>query len=145
MHKTLSPSLEDYLEAAYALSLRDGSARACDISRLLKVSKPSVNSAVKTLAARGLLSQERYGAIRLSPEGLRAGAEITGRHATLKDFFIEVLDLPAAQAERDACKAEHALSPEALRRVGALTLFLKAPARRAALLGARRALAGRPS
>lgn len=137
----LSPSLEDYLEAAYTLSRKTGSARACEISRLLKVSKPSVNSAVKTLAARGLLSQERYAAIRLSPAGLRAGAEIAGRHLTLKDFFTEVLAMAPAPAERDACRAEHALSPEALRRLGALAGFLKA--RPAALRAARAALAGR--
>jgi DtxR family Mn-dependent transcriptional regulator len=142
MTKKLSPSLEDYLEAAFTLSLKDGSARTSEISRLLKVSKPSVNSAVKILSARGLLSQERYGAIRLSPSGRKAGAEISGRHTTLRDFFVEVLGLGPAQAERDACRAEHALSPEALRRVGALTLFLKAPARRAILLAAGRVLDG---
>lgn len=145
MPKQLSPSLEDYLEAAYTLSQKDGSARTSEISRLLKVSKPSVNSAIKILSARGLLSQERYGAIRLSPSGKKAGAEISGRHVTLREFFVEVLGLGPAQAERDACRAEHALSPEALRRVGALTLFLKAPARNALLVAAGRALRGRRS
>lgn len=143
MTKPLSPSLEDYLEAAYTLSLKDGAARASAVSRLLKVSKPSVNSAVKALAARGLLSQERYGSIRLTPPGVRAGAEIAGRHVTLKAFFTEVLALDPGRAEADACRAEHALSPEALRRVGALTLFLKG--RPAALKAARAALARRPA
>ena len=77
--KPLTPSLEDYLEAVYALSRAAGLARACDVSRRLKVSKPSVNSAVMALTAWGLLGQERYGSIKLSPAGLRAGAEIAGR------------------------------------------------------------------
>jgi len=137
--KLLSPSLEDYLEAAYTLSLKDGFARACGISRLLKVSKPSVSSAVKTLAARGLLEYERYGYIRLSPAGVEAGAEISGRHALLKDFFVTVLAMDEEQAELDACRAEHALSQDALKRVGALAVFLKAPARRGVLRAARAA------
>lgn len=141
MTKQLSPSLEDYLEAAYTLCLREGSARTSGISRLLKVSKPSVNSAVKALSALGLLSQERYGSIRLSPAGRKAGAEIAGRHVTLKDFFIAVLAMPPDQAERDACRAEHALSPEALRRLGALAVHLKA--RPAALKAARAAAGGK--
>lgn len=143
MTNKLSSSLEDYLEAAYSLALETGYAKPSAISRLLRVSKPSVNAAVKALAARGLLSQERYGAVSLSPAGRKAGAEIAGRHALLKDFFVEVLAMPAGLAERDACRAEHALSPEALGRVGALALFLKAPGRRALLLSARKALAGR--
>jgi DtxR family Mn-dependent transcriptional regulator len=141
--KTLSTSLEDYLEAVYTLSSKDGFCRATGISRQLKVSKPSVNAAVKSLAARGLLEHERYGYIRLSPAGSRAGAEIAGRHLLLKDFFISVLAMDAGQAELDACRAEHALSPAALDRVGALAVFLKSPTRRRMLMAARSAISGK--
>lgn len=139
----LSPSLEDYLEALYTLSLRDGCVRACRVSALLKVSKPSVNSAIKALAARGLAQQERYGSIKLSAAGVKAGGEIAGRHSLLKDFFVTILDMDAAAAEKDACRAEHALSREALRRVGRLAVFLKAQARGKLLRAARTSLAGR--
>jgi len=141
--KQLTPSLEDYLEAAYTLGQKEGFSRACGISRLLKVSKPSVNAAVNALAARGLLEYERYGYIRLSPAGIKAGAEISGRHFLLKDFFISVLAMNDGQAEQDACRAEHALSPEALKRVGALAVFLKSSRRRRLLLEARAAVSGR--
>jgi len=142
MLKNLSSSLEDYLEAVYALSLADGFARASAVSRRLKVSKPSVSSAVKALAARGLLRQERYAYIRLTPAGLKAGAEITGRHSLLKEFFISVLGMREADAERDACRAEHALSQEALCRFGELCGYLKSPARRSVLAAAKRAASG---
>ncbi len=138
----LSTSLEDYLEAVYTLSRADGAARASAVSRLLGVSKPSVNCAIKALAARGLLEHERYGLIRMTPAGLKAGSEIARRHLLLKDFFTSILALAPATAERDACRAEHALSREALRRVGALALFLKAPARRRMLAAARARLSG---
>lgn len=138
--KPLSRSLEDYLEAVYTLSLRDGFARASRVSALLKVSKPSVSSAVKTLAARGLLEQEPYGYIRLSPAGLKAGAVISGRHSALKDFFISILGMDAPQAERDACLAEHALSPGAISRLETLGAFLKAPSRCRSLAAARSAM-----
>lgn len=141
--KQLSPSLEDYLEAAYTLARPRGFLRASGISRLLKVSKPSVNSAVKALAARGLLEHEHYGCIRLSPAGAKAGAKIAGEHLLLKDFFISVLGLGEARAEEDACRAEHALSAAALRRLGALAVFLESPSRRGLLRAARAAMSGR--
>ncbi len=138
--KPLSRSLEDYLEAVYTLSRRDGFARASRVSAQLKVSKPSVSSAVKALAARGLLEQEPYGYIRLSPSGLKSGALIAGRHSALKDFFISILGMSAPQAEHDACLAEHALSPAAVSRLEALGAFLKAPARARSLAAARKAM-----
>lgn len=136
MTRRLSPSLEDYLEAVYTLSRENGFARACAVSRRLKVSKPSVSSAVKTLAVHGLLEQERYGGIRLSPAGEKLGAEISSRHSTLKDFFTSVLRMQPETAERDACRAEHALSREALSRISALAAFLKSPAGSKALFSA---------
>ncbi len=139
----LSTSLEDYLEAVYFLCRDGGSARASRVGALLGVSKPSVSAAMKTLAARGLVSQERYGRITLSPSGVAAGGEIAGRHAMLKDFFTSILGMDPAAAEADACRAEHAISREALARMGRLAAFLKGPARRSALAAARRSAAGR--
>ncbi|OGR53141.1 MAG: hypothetical protein A2049_05340 [Elusimicrobia bacterium GWA2_62_23] len=139
----LSQSLEDYLEAVYTLSRADGRARASRVSALLGVSKPSVNSAMKTLSARGFVSQERYGSITLTPSGEKAGAEVASRHSLLKDFFVAILGLPEADAEKNACRAEHALSRAAVARLGGLSLFLKAPARRGTLAAARRAVTGR--
>jgi DtxR family Mn-dependent transcriptional regulator len=138
--RDLSQSLEDYLEAVYALCSESGATRAGLIGARLNVSKPSVNAALKTLAARGLLEHEHYGGVRLSPGGLARGAEIAGRHALLKDFFVAILDMPSPLAEQDACRAEHALSGEALRRMEALAGFLKAPARARLLASARAAV-----
>lgn len=141
MTKPLSPSLEDYLEAVYALCREEGYIKPSAISRRLKVSKPSVNAAVKALASRGLLTYERYGAVSLTPAGEKAGCRIAERHGMLKDFFMTVLGLPSSGAETDACRAEHALGPETLRRIGRLAAFLKA--RPGTLRAARSALAGR--
>lgn len=137
----LSASLQDYLEAVYVLSRQKGFARSKDISLSLKVSMPSVNAAIKNLAARGLLSYERYGYISLTPSGGKAGARIAGHHLFLKDFFMTVLGLPETEAERDACRAEHALSPATLLRLRALSDFLKAKTRPRLLSSIKAALA----
>jgi len=136
----LSTSLQDYLEAAYILSRATGFARSSDISRFLKVSRPSVNAAVKNLAARGLLAYEHYGHVHLTPKGERTGAKIAGHHFLLKDFFMTVLDLGETDAERDACKAEHALSSATLIKLRALSCFLKVKTRRRVLSAIRSAL-----
>lgn len=141
----LSESLQDYLETVYLLSRGAGFARSRDISRSLGVSMPSVNAAIKHLAARGLLTYEHYGYIRLTAAGEKAGARIAGHHSFLKDFFMTVLGLPEADAERDACKAEHALGPAALLKLRALSGFLKDKTRSRLLRDIKSALEDKPS
>jgi len=123
--KKLSPSMEDYLEAAYRLSREQGFARAKDLSSALGVSRPSVNSALKNLARRGLLAHEHYGYIRLTPAGLEAGAKIADLHSFLKDFFMSVLAVPEVEAEADACRIEHAIGPRAMKNLRLLTGFIR--------------------
>lgn len=121
----LSPSMEDYLEALHGLSGGRGFARAKDISARLKVSRPSVNSALKNLAALGLVVHEHYGYARLTSSGLAAGSRIAELHGFLKDFFVSVLGLAEAEAERDACRIEHAIGPRAMKNLRLLAEFIR--------------------
>ena len=123
--KKLSPSMEDYLEAVYGLAGARGFARAKDISARLKVSRPSVNSALKNLSALGLVAHEHYGYARLTPSGLAAGSKIAELHGFLKDFFISVLCLAEAEAERDACRIEHAIGARAMANLRLLAEFIR--------------------
>ena len=139
----LSASQQDYLEAVFVLSRDTGFARARDISRFLKVSMPSVSAAIRNLDARGLLCYERYGYIRLTPKGVKDGARIAGHHSFLKEFLMTVLGLDEAEAERDACRAEHALGPATLVKLRALSGFLRDGTRRSLLSSIRAHLGGK--
>ncbi len=123
--KKLTPSMEDYLEAAYRLAEKQGFTRAKDLSAGLRVSRPSVNSALKNLAGRGLITHEHYGYIRLTPSGLAAGARISELHSFLKDFFVSVLALPEAEADADACRIEHAIGPRTMKNLRLLAGFIR--------------------
>ena len=50
--------------------------------------------------------------LSLSPEGKMLAEAILRRRAILQSFFIEILQVSAEQAERDACKTEHLFSRE---------------------------------
>jgi len=123
--KELTTSMEDYLEAAYRLSKEHGFARAKDLSAGLGVSRPSVNSALKNLSARGLITHEHYGYIRLTSAGAEAGARISELHSFLKDFLVSVLELPEADADSDACRIEHAIGPRAMKNLRLLAGFIR--------------------
>lgn len=116
--------MEDYLEAIYRLQQRYSVARVKDIAHELRVKMPSVSGALKALKARELVQHEAYGTVTLTPQGRELAEQVARRHLAIVDFLTSILGLPPEQAEPEACDLEHALGPEALQRLVALTDFL---------------------
>lgn len=106
----ISSALEDYLEAIFQLSNSKSSVRITDIALQLGISKPSVNRAVNSLKKQGLVSHEPYGDIILTDLGRQLGESVNHRHRMIKKFLINVLHIPEADAEKEACQIEHNIS-----------------------------------
>jgi len=118
----LSSTMEDYLETIYALKRETGFARVGEIASSLNVKSSSVNSAIKFLSDKGLVSHEKYGYVGLTKEGERIASEVQEKHDILFRFLTEVLMLDASVAQEEACCIEHAISDETFIR---LTKFFK--------------------
>jgi Mn-dependent DtxR family transcriptional regulator len=118
----LSPANEDYLEAVYELGGADGAVRSVDLATKLEVSKASVNNAVNNLKQAGLVEQPYYGDITLTKRGAEYAASILERHHVLYHFLLDVLGVQPEVAADEACKMEHAISDDTLKR---LTAHLK--------------------
>ena len=108
---------EDYLEAVLVLGRGGDSVRVTELARRLGVSKPSVVNALAALETRGLLRHERYGGVELTARGRRVAREVDRRHRLLRGFLEDVLGVRSRTAEQDACRLEHDLSPETVRRL----------------------------
>lgn len=113
----LSASLEDYLEAIYHLESEQRVARVRDIAERLGVQMPSVTSALRALAARGLVNHTRYSYVTLTSAGARIARDLVQRHEVLTDFLSGFLGLEREAAERNACAMEHAIEPVVLTRL----------------------------
>jgi DtxR family Mn-dependent transcriptional regulator len=113
----LTPALEDYLETIYRLVSRDGLARVRDIATARNVRPGSVSPAMRRLDDLGLVEYERRDHVGLTEIGARAARRIYARHTVLRRFFTDILGLPADTAEKNACAAEHSLTPDALDRL----------------------------
>ncbi len=109
----LSASLEDYLEAIYAIVEVKQAVRAKDIGRRLNVSRSSVTGALHSLAERGLINYAPYDVITLTDKGRKVAVEVVRRHEVLQGFFTRVLSVEAKEADDAACKLEHAI-PEGI-------------------------------
>jgi len=115
--KDLTPTMEDYLEAIYNLSQEKKAVRVKDIAKRLGVKMPTVTNMLKTLSERGMIDYEKYEYLELTGRGSDIGSEIDQRHQTLKAFLTDILQIDRDQADEDACKMEHSVSPTTLERM----------------------------
>ena len=123
--KSLTASLEDYLEAIFHVAAEKGAARAKDISKRMKVNSSSVTGALRSLADRGLVNYAPYDIVTLTPKGMRLAKDVIRRHEVLRDFFVKVLAVEEAEGEEGACKMEHVLPRNILERLVQYIDFLE--------------------
>jgi len=119
----LSASLEDYLEAIMQLEKANRVARVSDIARFLDVQMPSVTGALKVLREKGLVNYRRNSFISLTDNGKKIASTVTDKHESLYRFLHEVLLLPEEISRDEACKIEHSVGCETVRRLVKLVNF----------------------
>jgi len=107
--QALSASLEDYLEAILRVVQEKQVARAKDVGRRLNVGRSSVTGALHALADRELIHYAPYDLVTLTDKGRALAGAVARRHEVLRDFFVKVLAVGAADADAAACKMEHAV------------------------------------
>ena len=109
-------SLEDYLERILMLNERNGQVRSIDIALDMGYSKPSVSIAMKKLKEKNLIEIDDKGYISLKEEGLKIASETYEKHKLIFDILTSI-GVSEQTARNDACKIEHSLSEETVRKL----------------------------
>lgn len=125
MISSLSPTLEDYLEAIWHIAGDSGVARVKDIADKLDVKRSSVTIAMQSLAAKQFIVYSPYSYIQLTTEGKEIAQCVGKRHAVLRAFFEDILQLDSSEAETCACKMEHGMNAQLCDGISVLTNLLK--------------------
>ena len=123
--KTLSSTMEDYLETIFNLEKNKKIVRVKDIAQKMDVKLPTVTSMLNNLVERGLINHEKYEYVELTREGKRIAKDVYRRHVIFRDFLTGILNVDAKTAEEDACKMEHVVSPLTLERFVKFMEFVK--------------------
>ncbi len=125
MQEKLTSSLEDYLEAILYLVRRKQVARVRDIADRVGVGMPSVSTALKSLAKRGLVNYDPYEAVTLTTRGREVAEGVSQRHHLLRRFLTDVLGLDSETADANACRMEHAVDDALLDRLMHFSVFIR--------------------
>lgn len=115
----LTQSVEEYLEAIFKLARGGSSVTVGELAEALGVSPPSVSEMVRRLRGAGLLEDDRGSGIDMTADGRAEGARLVRRHRLSERFLVDVLDMPWDAVHDEACKLEHAFSPEVEARLAA--------------------------
>ena len=119
----LTPSLEDYLEEIYRLSLDPDFIRITDVAKRLDVSLPSVNKAVKILSEKGYLNYLPYRNINLTEKGKKTGQFLVYRNQMIQNFLQVIGSKADKVAEAEAI--EHYLSRETINAITTVVKFFE--------------------
>jgi DtxR family transcriptional regulator, Mn-dependent transcriptional regulator len=122
---SLSQSAQDYLEAMLVLDQGGRVVRVSDVAAHLGVRLPSVVAMLKGLAVKGLVRHERYGLVELTEAGRAEARAVLARHKAIYRFLNGFLGVNEATAEIDACRIEHVLSPDTVKRLLKLVALLE--------------------
>ena len=103
---------EQYLKAIGQMEEEGEQATTSSLARSLGVSMPSVTEMLQRLSAKGLVHHQRRGQVRLTEDGQRLASSLIRRHRLWEAFLVRFLGFSWDEVHEEACRLEHATSPE---------------------------------
>ncbi|MCY4780719.1 metal-dependent transcriptional regulator [Sphingobacterium sp. UT-1RO-CII-1] len=107
----ISNTEENYLKGLFMLSVTKGEANVNELSKLLDIKMPTVNSMMKKLAEKKLVIYQSYKPIKLTEEGKKAAALIVRKHRLTEMFLVEKMGFGWDEVHEIAEQVEHIQSP----------------------------------
>ena len=120
-----SPTVENYLKAMHSLSNNNGEINLSDLSAHLEVSKPTVNSMVKSLQQNGWVKYEKYKPITMTKKGRKTAALVIRRHRLTEMFLLKEMGFGWDEVHEIAEEIEHIKAPQFFDRMDYLMDFPK--------------------
>ena len=115
-----SERVEEYLEAISKRQRTETPVSTSSLAADLGVSLPAVTDMMQRLAAEGLIEYEPNKGAMLTAEGSRAAMTTIRRHRLWERFLTDILGLKWDRVHEEACRLEHATSPETEDRLASL-------------------------
>jgi DtxR family Mn-dependent transcriptional regulator len=108
--RDLTASHEHYLRAIFQVRTERGYARLADVARELEISPPTLSVGLKALEARRLVTHDDHRFLLLTAHGERLARAVHHRYTVICAFLRDLLGVPDALVNAEACRLEHDLS-----------------------------------
>ena len=118
-----SQTKENYLKAIFSISQKKENISITELSELLKVSKPTANSMVKKMQAKGWVIYEKYKPLKLTLKGQKEAALIVRKHRLAEMFLAKIMDFGWEEVHDIAEEMEHLQSTKLFDRMDEILGF----------------------
>lgn len=118
-----SQTEENYLKALFNLANQDGEVNISELASQLQVSKPTVNSMIKTLQKNGWVDYQKYKPVTLTPEGQKTAALVIRQHRLTEMFLVNKMDFGWEEVHEIAEQVEHIHAPKLFERMDEMLGF----------------------
>ncbi|MCE8424180.1 MAG: metal-dependent transcriptional regulator [Candidatus Methanoperedens sp.] len=111
-----TPRIEEYLESIYKLQQEKHPVSTSRLAEHLKLSPPSVSEMIRKLSGKDLISHSEKG-ICLTEHGKTIAKKVIRRHRLSERLLTDILGFKWDEVHEEACRLEHAISPEMEERI----------------------------
>ena len=113
----ITSSLEDYLEFIHNKIAQEKTVKAIDLANKFNVSRPTVSEALIRLADMDLILYEGRKGIKITKKGIEQAKKTIKKHKVLLNFFTKILKVDSQLADKNACKIEHVIDDELIKKL----------------------------
>ncbi len=115
-----SERVEEYLEAIYKRQKTETPVSTSALARDLKVSLPAVTDMLRRLENEGMIKYAVNKGAVLTIQGNERAISVVRRHRLWERFLTDILGVKWDRVHREACRLEHATSPETEKKLASL-------------------------
>lgn len=120
-----SQTEENYLKSLYVLTYSAEKVNITELSSVLGVRLPTVNSMIKNLRKQGLVNYEKYKPISLTSSGKKIAAAVIRKHRLTEMFLVNKMGFGWEEVHDIAEQVEHISSEQFFERMDELLGFPK--------------------
>jgi DtxR family Mn-dependent transcriptional regulator len=109
--ETLTPAIQEYLEALYWLGEAGIERTPTNLARAMQVSPPSVSGMVRRLEGEGLVARGPGKRIALTAKGEEIAKHVVSRHRLVEAFLVKIMGVSWDEVHEEAEAFEMGVTP----------------------------------
>ena len=109
-------TIEEYVEIIYEIQKKKKKVHTNDVASALNINPSSVTEMFYKLTDEGYIFYEKYNGVKLTDKGKSIAIMLKKRHETLR-HFLELLGVDKEIANNDACRIEHNVNPQTVKKL----------------------------
>ena len=109
-------TIEEYVEVVYNIQSKKKKVHTNSVASELNVSPASVTEMFQKLNDERYIDYKKYSGVSLTKKGEKIAIATKRKHDTLKNFLM-ILGVDENIADEDACRIEHNINPETMKKL----------------------------